>query len=436
MNLSSNLRPSLVRLAFLLSLTLLVTGCDPSAKRWKYQAGPMWVGYDAPSNLVRAKMSDMSWAKKEKRGRYLIRTVHRDLARVRPDLAITEPLRILGDGARLDPKTRLQAMRHVRQQLDDWENMVERHVKPDRDAQLAELRSLGLRAEKLIQNLQKRPEPEWKTLEAPIRELTAAVEKMRPESESDQQALLLTSLEYWAKIDMTKVKVEQPDLELECRLFTVPTRKDYHLYAVFPMVDDHVYFIEFHNVKENHLEDRVQPMLESVKIGLLEEEVVGDDLVSKLTSHLPKTDHKDRRKLFVLGFFFFSTVLPASISAMVNYPGQQVGEEERRELGHRVRRTVLWTSGLSVLGLGALVAAGAAADLGAGKLGLGAILLLLVGAAMLALFWGVTLLAAVGAGMGAERGSRSSRMLCVAGAGGGAVAGALAMLLLMAAGGL
>ena len=100
------------------------------------------------------------------------------------------------------------------------------------------------------------------------------------------------------------------------------------------------------------------------------------------------------------------------------------------ELGVSVR------SGLSVVGLGALGAIAAAADFSGGNFGFGAAILLVVGAVMLALFWGVTTVAAVGAGIGAQKGVKYGRLASVVTAAGGAIAGAIAVLVLMVINGL
>ena len=327
----------------LLTTALLTVGCSGGTKRFAYQAGPMWVGYDVPSDWTRGKSSDMSWTRKGAKW-YLIRTDWRDLKRARPDIAVTEHLELARSTPDLDTEKRVREISGVLMSLEDWERMVERHIKPSRDAELKQLQLLQARVKSIRQGLKKTPPTEWEAVRSSLDELATDIDKLRPQDEAGERALLLTTLDYFAKIDMSKVTVEQPELEVSCELFTLPTRKGHTKYAVFPMGPDSVYFIEFREIESNKLEEHIKPILESVKIGLFKEEVVSNGPLSQLLAFMPETNYKTRRKLFVLGFFLFCTVLPASVAAASKYPGQRVPEEDTRAYGASVRRAAMWTS--------------------------------------------------------------------------------------------
>ena len=386
----------------------------------------VFVGFDLPSDLVRA---GGGWNRK-KGNFYIIKTDSLRLERQRPDLELLEAIKQIESESKPKDQEHLQACRNIQYGLESWRKLLERRLSLP-NSPLEDLKALEAESKALVEDVKKNPSERDISKKRQLK-IIQAIEKLLPQDEKIVTAYNLATVDSFLKFQLDEMVEEKVEIHgTPCQILTVPEKVD-HTYAIYPLTETSIFVLEFRDVQKNKLEDLIQPTIESVKIGLSREEVAGDDLLSQLGASTPKVGRKTKRNLVLLAFFLFCTVLPASVSAARNYPGLGAGEERRKECGRAVRSAVARTSGCSILLIGALVASAAAADMASGRgLGWGMIIMLVVGLLMLGLFWGVTLAAAFGAGLGAEHGAASSKFFCVTQAAGGAVAGALAIALMM-----
>lgn len=414
---------------FFCSLLLTMAGCQSGTRRITWQDGGYWVGFDLPSDLVRSRGG---WNRK-KNSSYILKAEVKNLLHARPDLSILEAVEKLGEDPEPGGKDHLQRVRDIAFALEDWRELLERLWTPALKPQIESLTELELQAKNLVSLFKKKPTLDDKVNSDLLEEIIEGVQGQLPQEERALAAFNLACFERFATFTADTLTLESLEVDgLTCQLLSVAYKGDTNVYALFPLNEESLYFVEFREVQKNRLEEQIRPFLNSVKIGLDKSEVVGNAPLSQLSNLFPKTSHKTKRKLYLACFFLFCTVLPASLSAFKNYPGHGAGAEKRRECGLAVRKAIMRTSGCSIVTIISLVGLAAGADMAAGRsLGLGLILVMFFGLLFTGLFWGLTFAAAYGAGMGAENGARLNKAACVAQAAGGAIAGALAVGLLM-----
>lgn len=420
-----------LRLLTLLTLACLfsafLSGCDGEYKRIASEDNGYWVGFDLPKGMVR---SGGGW-NRTKNSSYILKPQGVNLSHTRPDFQVREAIKMLGVDPEPGGKTHLQLVRDLAFGMENWRRLLSRVSSPELTSERQVIQTLERKAKELSQRYEKNPTFDDNINKKLLNDISTSIESLVPQTEELDVAYNIASVDYFANFSLEEMELEERDVDLApCQIARIGHKGDTNVYALYPIDEQTLYLFEFREVESNDLESHLDPLIGSVRIGLLESTVQGDNPINQLRAMIPKTSHKANRLIFLLGFFCFCTVLPASVSAYRNYPGHGGGADRRKECGVAVRKAVSRTSGCFISAIAGLVCLGIFSDISSGKsLSFGLILVAFLGLLFTGLFWMVTLIAAYGAGAGAEKGASFNHIACVAYASGGAVAGALAVLL-------
>ncbi len=291
----------------------------------------------------------------------------------------------------------------LQRSLDDLIEALEQQRGASQRASLARLQAIVDELKLLRQRIVKGPPPSEQELQDALKRWQIEMEEMGSD-ETSRLALTLSAVNSFLRLDPDRLEPQPITVAgYPGQLVTVTDNQPVMKYALVPWTEQQVVVFEFFDNQRAGTFEQVEPILDSVQLGLEREEAKGWQSVFDYD--------KDSLLAFLLGsLVLLVTVLPAVVSSQSAFRlAQQEGEfgQESTELIVRsVSRTFAVVASFVLVVMMALVLLDAAT----GKGSLWMILLVIPGAFLAGLAWLVGLLAGHAAAYAGRRAFRYGRL--------------------------